>query len=131
MNAILLEIIVILALLALNGILAMTEIAVVSSRKSLLRRLAEDGSKRAACALALTESPTRFLSTVQIGITLVGILAGAFGGATLAAVISDALSSLPALAPYSQAMGLAVVVLAITFLSLVIGELVPKRIGMS
>jgi putative hemolysin len=131
MSAILWEIVVILALLILNGILAMTEIAVVSSRKSRLKRLAEEGNRRAARVLALTESPTRFLSTVQIGITLVGILAGAFGGATLAAAISKTLSTIPGLTPYSQALGLAAVVLFITYLSLVIGELLPKRIGMS
>ncbi len=131
MSAILLEIIVILALLFLNGILAMTEIAVVSSRRSRLKRLSEEGSRSAARALALTESPTRFLSTVQIGITLVGILAGAFGGATLASAISKSIATLPPLAPYSQVLGLAAVVLSITYLSLVIGELVPKRIGMS
>jgi putative hemolysin len=131
MNLIALEIVVVLALLVLNGILAMTEIAVVSSRKSRLKQLVEKGNRRAARALALTESPTRFLSTVQIGITLIGILAGAFGGATIASAIGQSVSSLSWLAPYSQAIGLVVVVVVITYLSLVIGELVPKRIGLS
>lgn len=122
---------VILILLVVNGVFAMTEISVVSARKARLRRLAEEGDARARVALELAESPNRFLSTVQIGITLVGILAGAFGGATIGEKIAQALQPLPLLAPYAEGISLTIVVVTITFLSLVIGELVPKRIGLA
>lgn len=125
------EILLVLLLIALNGLLAMSEIAVVSARKGRLRQRAEEGDRGAATALDLAEEPTRFLSTVQIGITLVGILAGAFGGATIAEQIGAALDEIPSLAPYGEAIGLAIVVTAITYLSLVFGELVPKRIGLT
>lgn len=130
MNQILIEFAIILILLVVNGVFAMTEIAVVSARKGRLRRLAEGGDTRAAVALELSESPNRFLSTVQIGITLVGILAGAFGGATIAEQIGKALQPFAPLAPYGAGIGLTIVVVTITLLSLVIGELVPKRIGL-
>ena len=84
------ELLIIVLLLAANGVLAMTEIAVVSARKPRLRRLAETGDLRARAALELAESPNRFLATVQVGITLVGVLAGAFGGATVAEQIATA-----------------------------------------
>ena len=125
------EIIIIFLLLVANGIFAMTEMAVVASRKSRLRRLANSGDVRAKAALELAQSPNRFLSTVQIGITLVGVLAGAFGGATLAQEIGQALHRFPALAPYGDVIGIAIVVVAISFCSLVIGELVPKRLALS
>jgi putative hemolysin len=108
----------------------MTEIAVVSARRTRLRQLAKQGSASARAALDLAESPNRFLSTVQIGITLVGILAGAFGGATIAGQLSKTIETVPVLEGYGNVLGLAIVVLAITYLSLVIGELVPKRIGL-
>ena len=130
MNEILIDFGVILILLVVNGVFAMTEIAVVSARKARLRRLAAEGDARAAIALELAESPNRFLSTVQIGITLVGIVAGAFGGATIAEKIAEALQPFPLLAPYAEGIGLTIVVVTITFLSLVLGELVPKRIGL-
>ena len=130
MNQILVEVGVILVLLVANGVFAMTEIAIVTARKARLRRLADSGNARAAIALALAESPNRFLSTVQIGITLVGILAGAFGGATIAEEIARALEGVPGLASSSNAIGLGVVVLVLTYCSLVLGELVPKRIGL-
>lgn len=117
-------------LLMLNGLLAMAEIAVVSARKSRLRSLATGGNSRAKAALELAEAPNRFLSTVQIGITLVGILAGAVGGATIAEQIGLALADTP-VGPYAEGIGLAVVVTVITYASLVIGELVPKRIGLA
>jgi len=131
MSAITTELILIALLLVLNGILSMSEIAIVSARKARLRQRAEEGDSGAAAALALAEEPTRFLSTVQVGITLVGILAGAFGGATIAEQIGAALQTYPPLAPYGEAIGLGVVVLAITYLSLIVGELVPKRIGLN
>lgn len=117
-------------LLVINGVFAMSEIAIVTARKGRLRQLASGGNARARLALALAESPNRFLSTVQIGITLVGILAGAFGGATIAEEIAKPLAGVPGLGAYSDAIGLGVVVLVITYFSLVLGELVPKRIGL-
>src|SRR5215470_971038 len=107
----------------------MSEIALVSSRKARLQRRAEkdDGAR---VALELANAPDRFLSTVQIGITLIGILAGAFGGATISAHLAERLNRIPALAPYSEAVSLVVVVM-ITYLSLVVGELVPKRLALN
>jgi putative hemolysin len=124
------EVLTLLLLLLINGLFAMAEIAVVSSRKARLHQRAENGDPRAAEALELARNPDEFLSTVQIGITLIGILAGAFGGATLSKLLEAKLSTIPVLAPYSGPLSVAVVVLTITFASLVIGELVPKRIGL-
>lgn len=130
LSAIAVELAVILGLLVLNGIFAMSELAIVSARKARLKQASDEGSPGAQVALELTEEPTRFLSTVQIGITLVGVLAGAFGGATLARAIADVLEGIAPLESYARAIGLGVVVLMITYLSLVIGELVPKRLAM-
>jgi putative hemolysin len=126
-----LEILLIGLLILANGVFAMAEIAVVSARKARLQQLAEAGDTRAREALALASSPNRFLAAIQVGISLVGILAGAFGGATIAESIDAALQSVPPLAPYGNAIGLGVVVVSITYFSLVLGELVPKRIGLS
>jgi putative hemolysin len=131
MTSVTTEVVLIACLLVLNGLLAMSEIAIVSARKARLRQQADSGDLGAAAALALAEEPTRFLSTVQVGITLVGILAGAFGGATIAEQIGAALQTYPPLAPYGEAIGLGVVVLAITYLSLIVGELVPKRVALN
>ena len=131
MNSIFFEVAIILVLLVINGVFAMAEIAVVSARKTHLRRLAELGNPRARMALELAESPNRFLSTVQIGITLVGILAGAFGGATLATELVGPLRQVPFLAPYAEKISFVIVVGLITYLSLILGELVPKRFGLS
>ncbi len=131
MGEVLTEIIIIVLLLVASGVFAMTEIAVVTARKGRLKRLAEQGDARARAALELAESPNRFLSTVQVGITLVGVLAGAFGGATVAKKIAEVLQSMPLLAPYGNAIGIGVVVVGITYLSLVIGELVPKRLALA
>ena len=131
MNPILLEVVIIFCLLLANGVFAMAEISVVSARKGRLKKLADEGSGQAQAALALAEEPTRFLSTVQIGITLIGILAGAFGGATLSEEVAAMAARVPVLEPYSTAIGLVVVVGAITYFSLVIGELVPKRVGLN
>lgn len=109
----------------------MSEIAVVSARKARLHSLARQGSRKAAVALQLAERPDRFLSTVQIGITLIGVAAGAFGGATIAAQIDTYLETVPGLGGYSEAIGVGVVVLGITYLSLIIGELVPKRLALN
>jgi putative hemolysin len=131
MNAVAIEIIIIFLLLIANGVFAMAEIAVVSAKKGRLRRLAEQGSGNARIALELAESPNRFLSTVQIGITLVGIFAGAFGGATLAAELSAPIGRVAVLAPYADKIAFGIVVAIITYFSLVLGELVPKRFGLS
>lgn len=125
------EILIILLLLVVNGLFAMAEIAVVSSRKNRLRQRAESGDPGAKAALALAESPNRFLSTVQVGITLVGIVAGAFGGATIAAKVGLFIAQAEPLAPYADKIGFALVVAAITYLSVVLGELVPKQIALS
>jgi putative hemolysin len=132
MSTVVIEIFIILLLLLANGVFAMTEIAVVSSRKARLKKLADAGSARAAAALKLVEDPTRFLSTVQIGITLIGTLAGAVGGTRLADKLAVWLSAnVPVLGDYAEWMAIFVVVGAITYGSLIIGELVPKRIGMN
>lgn len=131
MNAILTEILIIVLLILANGFLAMAELALVSVRKVRFRKLAEGGDNRAKAALELVESPSRFLSTVQVGITLIGVLAGAFGGATIAEAIAMRLKTVPGIGSYGDAIGVATVVVSITFLSVVIGELVPKRIAMS
>lgn len=125
------EITIIVLLVLGNGLLAMAELAIVSVRKGRFRKLAEQGDVRARAALDLADAPNRFLSTVQVGITLIGILAGAFGGATLARAIAAGLQPFAAVAPYGEAIGIGAVVLGITLLSVVVGELVPKRIAMS
>lgn len=126
------ELAVIAVLILFNGFLAMSELAVVSSRKARLQAMADKGSRGARRALILVEDSGRFLSTVQIGITLVGVLAGAFSGATLAGRFARWLAeTAPAVAPWSEEIGLAVVVGAITYLSLIVGELVPKQVALA
>ncbi|HYE33328.1 MAG TPA: CNNM domain-containing protein [Methylomirabilota bacterium] len=130
MNQVLFEIGIILILLAANGVFAMAEIAVVSAKRGRLRVLADQGRPSARAALDLAESPNRFLSTVQVGITLVGIFAGAFGGARLASKLAEPIATVEFLAPYSERIAFVVVVGVITYFSLVLGELVPKRVGL-
>lgn len=125
-----LEILLIFLLLLLNGVFAMSEIAIISSRKARLEHKAEGGDAAARAALDLANSPNRFLSTVQIGITLVGILAGALGGATLAERLAAWLGKIRGLEQYSAGLAFAIVVLLTTYFSLVIGELIPKRLGL-
>jgi len=125
------EIIIVLLLIILNGIFAMSEIAIVSARRTKLQYQANEGNQNAQVALELAKSPNRFLSTVQIGITFIGIFAGAFGGGTIALTISEQLKKVELISPYSEVIGLFLVVTIITYLSLVIGELVPKRIALS
>jgi putative hemolysin len=125
------EILLIILLALFNGVLAMSEIALVSARKVRLRQRAEAGDRGAKAALELAASPGRFLSTVQIGITLVGILAGAFGGATLAEELAARLVRVPLLAPYAEAIAFGIVVVCITYLSLIFGELVPKQVALN
>lgn len=126
-----LEIIIIILLIIANGVFAMSETAFISARKVRLQQRANEGDLKAAAALELAKSPNRLLSTVQLGITLIGILAGAFGGATVAQAVAVYLRAIPWLAAYSDAVALTVVVAGITYLSLVIGELVPKRIALN
>ena len=125
------EIAVVLALVLLNGFFAMSEMAIVSSRRPRLQQLAQQGDRGARLALSLTEDPSRFLSVVQVGITLIGILAGAFSGATLADKLGHVLNGVPGLAPHGSTVAFALVVIAITYLSLILGELVPKRIALA
>ncbi len=125
------EIIIVLVLIVLNGVFALSEFALVSAKKTRLRQRAEEGDTRADTALKLANEPTPFLSTIQIGITLVGIFAGAFGGATIAEELASYLQEIPALAPYSDALSIALVVLVITYLTLIFGELVPKRLALN
>jgi putative hemolysin len=124
-----LEIFVIILLTMLNGLLAMSELAIVSSRKSRLQQMIKDGNKGAHSALQLLENPSRFLSTVQMGITLIGIIAGAFSGATIGHRLGLWLDSFPVISPYGDILGVGVTVIVITYLSVIMGELVPKRIA--
>lgn len=124
------EFLILFLLLVANGVFAMAELAIVSARRGKLKRLAEDGDRRAAAALELAEEPTRFLSTVQLGITLVGVFAGVYGGDTLAQRLEVWMRTVSWLAPHAHWLALAVVVIGITFLSLVVGELVPKRLAL-
>lgn len=125
-----LEIVVILLLLVLNGVFAMSEMSMVAARKVRLEHLAEEGDKGARAALEIASQPTTFLSTVQVGITLIGILAGAFGGVGIADDLAEALRSVRILAPYAQPIAFGLVVTVITYLSLIIGELVPKQLAL-
>lgn len=124
------EIIIIFLLLLLNAFFAMSEIAVVSSRKPLLREKAAKGSKGAQIALNLAEDPGKFLSTVQVGITLVGILAGAYGGATLTEKLAPILDGVSFIYPHGESVAVVIIVSAITYFSVVIGELVPKQFAL-
>jgi putative hemolysin len=124
------EILIVVALTIINGLLAMSELAVVSSRPARLKVLSDQGNKGATTAIRLAENPGRFLSTVQIGITLVGVLSGAFSGATLGIRLSEWLSTQGLSPAAADGLGVGVVVVAITYLSLILGELVPKQIAL-
>ena len=124
------EVGLILALILVNGILSGSELAIVSARRHRLQQRAEEGDEGARTALELAEEPNRFLSIVQVGITLVGILAGAFGGATLAEQLASRFEDAGTSAGVANALGVGLVVLAITYLTLVFGELVPKRVAL-
>ena len=123
------EIGLILFLIAINGVFAMSEIAIVSSRKSRLQRMADNHRPGAQAALALHDDPSRFLSTIQVGITSVGILSGAVGESAFANPLAAWLGQFALMAPYAKPIALGVTVLLITYLSVVIGELVPKRLA--
>ena len=124
------EVIVIGALIVLNGILAMSEAALVASRKTKLQQFANEGDTASKTALKLTADPNIFLSTIQIGITLIGVLSGAVGGATISERLALELNKIPAVQTYSEAFALGIVVMVITVLSLWLGELVPKRMAL-
>ena len=125
-----LEIIVVALLILANGYLAMCELAIVSSRRARLERLAESGHSGARAALNLTDNPGRFLATVQVGITSIAVLTGTFSGVTLAQRMDAWLDLFPTISPYSKPIAFAFVVISVTFLSLVIGELAPKQIAL-
>jgi putative hemolysin len=131
MTSLTLEITFIFLLLFANGLFAMAEIAVVTSRKARLKNMADHGASGAKLALSLANSPGKFLSTVQVGITFVGVLASALGGARLSERLAGVLAKVPALEHYAEAVALTIVVGAITYLSVIIGELVPKRIALN
>lgn len=131
MSAIAMEIALILLLIVANGVFSGSEIAVVSARKVRLEQLANQGNSKARAALKLVNAPNDFLSTVQIGITLIGILNGAVGGATIAQRLQPVLAQVPLLRPYSEGISVGIVVTIITYLSLVVGELVPKRVALN
>ena len=124
------EIFIIVLLILCNGVLSMSEIALVSARKVKLENSAKKGSKAAQSALKLSQDPDRFLSTVQIGITLIGILTGLYSGEALAHDLAEVLAQSSALAPYALGISKTIIVIIVTYLTLIIGELVPKRIGM-
>jgi putative hemolysin len=125
------EVLFILLLILLNGLLAMAEIAIVSARQNRLEQRANRGDESARLALKLARDPNSFLSTVQIGITLVGVLTGVFGGASIARYLAGYISQIQPLAPYSEAISLGFVVLIITYFTLLLGELVPKRLALN
>jgi putative hemolysin len=125
------EIAIVFVLLVINGIFSMSELAIVSVRKARLQKRAEQGDAKAHAALELAEQPNDFLATVQVGITLVGILAGAFGGAALSEKLAVPLKQYERLAPYADNLAFGLVVLVITYFSLVIGELVPKQLALN
>jgi putative hemolysin len=124
------EVVIIGALILLNGILAMSEAALVASRKTKLQQFANEGDQASKTALKLTSDPNIFLSTIQIGITLIGVLSGAVGGATISERLALEFSKVPVIQPYSEALALGIVVMVITILSLWLGELVPKRMAL-
>jgi putative hemolysin len=131
-SSVMLELLVIFVLILVNGWLAMAEMAMVSSKSARLQQLARDGNRGAKRALELLASPADFLAAVQLGITVIGVAAGAFGGATLAEVLARAIARWsPFFASYADAISIAAVVLMITMMSLVIGELVPKRLALA
>jgi putative hemolysin len=122
------ELLVLLFLIVLNGVFSMSEMAIVSSRKARLRQWADEQRPGAKAALMLANEPSNFLSTIQVGITIIGITSGAFGEATLAQGLAEWLSQWPALAPHAGGVAIAMVVAGITLASLLIGELVPSAL---
>jgi len=129
MSGIGIDVLIIALLIFANGVFTMSEMAVVTARRSRLQEWANKGNTKAKTALELANTPNHFLLSVQIGITLVVILAGALGGRTLADQVAVSIAIFPAFEPYSRGIALALVVLGITYFTLVIGELVPKHLA--
>jgi putative hemolysin len=125
------DLLLVLVLIILNGIFAMSEIAIVSSRRARLMQMADAGSGGARHALALASEPTRFLSSVQVGITSIGILNGAIGQGSIASRLRVSFEQIPALAPYAESLSLGIMVVVLTYVSLILGELVPKRLALT
>ncbi len=124
------QFLVILILVLINGLFSMAELAVVSVRRARMQQLSDEGDRRADVVLDLAANPNTFLSTIQVGITLIGVLAGAYGGATVGPQLAKPIANLPIVGPYASGIGLVIAVVATTFLTLVIGELVPKRVAL-
>lgn len=125
------EILIILVLIVCNGVFSMTEIAVVGSSKTKLREMARKGDKKAEYALRIAENPENLFSTIQIGITAIGILTGMFSGASLAGPLADELRQVPVLAPYAQGLAMAIIISVVTYVTLIIGELTPKWLAIA
>ena len=125
------DVLIIIALILLNGVFSMSEIALISARKSRLASDAKQGSRGARAALQLADDPDRFLSTIQIGITLIGILTGLYSGAALSEDVANILSNIGLDPKISHTIGQIAIVIVVTYLSIVVGELVPKRIGLA
>ena len=125
------EIIIIIALILLNGMLSMSEIALVSARKSKIETESKKGNRSARTASQLMEEPDRFLSTIQIGITLIGILTGLYSGDKFAGSLAVYLAHIPGLESCALVISQTIIVVVVTYLTLIFGELVPKRIGMN
>src|SRR3954463_4505429 len=124
------EIIILLGLIIVNGLFVMSEIALVSARKPRLETMAEKGDKKASSALKLSNNPELFLSAAQIGITLIAILTGVYSGERFSKILQPYIEKIEALQPYSATISTTIVVIIITFLSIIFGELIPKRIGL-
>lgn len=127
----LINILIVLALIIANGVFAMSELAVVSARKIRLEQAAHAGDRRAQAALKLSKRPDTFFSTVQVGITLISIFSGAFGGSALSGPVASFFKTIPSLAPYADKLAFTLVVATITYLSLILGELVPKQLALT
>ena len=125
------EIVVIILLIIINGLLAMSEASLLAARKAKLQQMVNEGDKAAGITLELLKEPNTFLSTIQIGITLIGVLAGAVGGATISETLAVSMSTLPYIGEYSESISIALVVIVITILTIWLGELVPKRLGIN
>jgi putative hemolysin len=130
-NTMVTDILLVFVLILLNGLFAMSEIAIVSSRRARLLQMADDGRAGARQALQLSSEPTRFLSSVQVGITSIGILNGAIGEASIASKLRTSFEQVPALAPYADTLALVIMVVGLTYVSLIVGELVPKRLALT
>lgn len=131
MQLVLLEVAIVVLAILLSGLLAMIEAAVVASRRSQLRQMAHDGDRCARAALTLVEAPKRFLATLQLAITLVVVFAGAFGGVTLAGALGRRLAMAPLLEPVAGPLAVLIVVVAITLVTLLLGEMIPRQIGLA